>query len=364
MLTHFIPARLSGTGAAQFERYSMARSRPMSIMTMLFGIMALLMFTAARCALVRSPAPLLGASCYVGMLIGLVWGSAKARHIHVSGAFTLLFVVVLEFGAQLNASDARVPLLWMLPTAIVIPLASAPFWLTRAHFTIGSLLSFVVSVGFLWRMPMVREEAIVTLLWMAIGTGSTMTCFFLFYNYRVQHFMLETRLANLAATDALTGIRNRRTFLEEAQQAVQRCAAQDAPVSALFIDIDHFKAINDQLGHAAGDQVISEVAAAIVEQTRGEDVVGRMGGEEFAVLVTTSPLHTALEVAERLRRRVGTIHHPQGRVSVSLGLAEWNRKESLASLLERADWAMLEAKRRGRDRVAVAGQEAPVSVAA
>ncbi|MGI4859368.1 MAG: diguanylate cyclase [Janthinobacterium lividum] len=363
MLTTFFSSSLSGNSTERFERYSMARCRPLSVTVMAFGIISYLMFMAARCVLLRSSAPLLEASCHVVVLGLLLWGAASAKRIQVSGRFTLLYVLVLEVGAMLNASDAQTPLLWILPTAVVIPLCSAPFWLARSHFVIGSLLSLAVSASFLLHVPMTREEGIVTVLWLTIGMSSAVTCFFLFYSYRVQHFVLEARLADLAATDALTGVRNRRNFLEEAQRSVSRCESESVPVSALFIDIDHFKAINDQLGHAAGDRVISEVAAAIVEQTRGEDVVGRMGGEEFAVLVTTSPLATALEVAERLRRRIGTIRHPHGQVSVSLGLAEWDGDETLASLLDRADRAMLEAKRSGRDRVALAGPKPPSVVA-
>ncbi|MGI4984210.1 MAG: diguanylate cyclase [Janthinobacterium lividum] len=363
MLSTFFPTSLNGNSVAQFERYSMARCRPLSVAAMAFGIMASLMFTAAHCVLLRSPAPLLAALCHVIVLGLLVWGAASVKRIRVSGVFTLLYVLVLEVSAMLNSSDAKTPLLWILPTAVIIPLCAAPFWLARSHFVVGSLLSLVVAVPFLLGVPMTREEEIVTVLWLTIGMSSAVTCFFLFYSYRVQHFVLEARLADLAATDALTGVRNRRSFLEEAQRSVSRCEAANVPVSALFIDIDHFKAINDQLGHAAGDRVISEVAAAIVEQTRGEDVVGRMGGEEFAVLVTTSPMTAALEVAERLRRCIGTIRHPQGQVSVSLGLAEWDGDESLASLLDRADKAMLEAKRRGRDRVALAGRKQASAVA-
>ncbi|MCY0388184.1 GGDEF domain-containing protein [Robbsia sp. Bb-Pol-6] len=362
MPTIFFPTALSGHSGAQFERYSMVRSRPLSVATMIFGIVAFLMFTAAHCALVRAVTPLPAAACYVVMLGGLMYGASRAKRIHVSGAFTVVYVVVLELGAFLNSADARTPFLWILPTAIIIPLCSAPFWLTRAHFVIGSLVSLAVTVPFLLHMPMTREEEIVTWLWLSVGFSSSITCFSLFYSYRVQHFVLETRLADLAATDPLTGVRNRRNFLEEAQRTIHRCETACEPVSALFIDIDHFKAINDQLGHAAGDRVIREVAAAIVEQTRLGDVVGRMGGEEFAVLLTTSPMATALEVAERLRRRIGTIRHPHGRVSVSLGLAEWDRGENLASLLDRADKAMLEAKRRGRDRVAASVRESASDV--
>ncbi|MGI4861075.1 MAG: GGDEF domain-containing protein [Janthinobacterium lividum] len=357
MLNTFFSSSLSGNSIAQFERYSMVRSRPLSIAVMLFGIVSYLMFTVAHCMMVRSTAPLLGASCYVVVLGLLVWWAATATSMRVSGTFTLVYIAVLEIGAMLNSADAQTPLLWILPTAVIVPLCSAPFWLTRTHFVAGSVLSLAVAAPFLLKVPMTREEAIVTVLWLTVGFSSSITCFFLFYSYRVQHFVLEARLADLAATDPLTGVRNRRNFLEEAQRIVRDSAATNVPVSALFIDIDHFKAINDQLGHAAGDRVISEVAAAIVEQTRSADVVGRMGGEEFAVLVTTSPMTTALEVAERLRRRVGTIRHPQGQVSVSLGLAEWEGGESLASLLDRADKAMLEAKRRGRDRVALAAGE-------
>lgn len=152
--------------------------------------------------------------------------------------------------------------------------------------------------------------------------------------------------------DALTGLLNRRGFLEMAQLHVG--SAQQRPVSLIFGDIDHFKAINDTLGHAAGDTVLRAIGEAIRNHLRFDDLGARLGGEEFAVLLVGADRTAALAVAERLRKRIELLAEESlPPVTVSFGVAQHQPGEALSQLLERADRLLYAAKAGGRNRSVV-----------
>lgn len=162
-----------------------------------------------------------------------------------------------------------------------------------------------------------------------------------------------------ARFDALTQVLGRRGFTELAEAEIQRCMRYPHELSLIMIDIDHFKAINDSHGHAAGDAVLLHFAQLLKRELRECDVVGRIGGEEFAVLLPDSGAEQAQRVAERMRASVAqTQIHVRGQplqFSASFGVAEFQPQElTLDSLLARADGALYEAKRLGRNRVLLA----------
>jgi len=162
-----------------------------------------------------------------------------------------------------------------------------------------------------------------------------------------------------ARFDSLTQVLGRRGFTEQAESEIQRCMRYPHALSLIMIDIDHFKAINDTHGHAAGDAVLLHFAQLLMRELRECDVVGRIGGEEFAVLLPDSGVEQAMRVAERMRASaVATQIHVRGQplnFSASFGVAEFLPQElTLDSLLARADAALYEAKRQGRNRVLLA----------
>ncbi|MCC6226434.1 MAG: GGDEF domain-containing protein [Microthrixaceae bacterium] len=170
---------------------------------------------------------------------------------------------------------------------------------------------------------------------------------------------MERELVSRANLDPLTKIPNRRHFEEQAQDEFVRCQRTHQPMSLLLLDVDHFKWINDTHGHAAGDEVLRVFSDALAEQVRRIDVVGRLGGEAFAVVMPGADRERAEEAAERLRARVAglRIDMPTGlvRLTVSIGVTEcdvWT--EHLAEALARADVAMYQAKTSGRDQVVFA----------
>ncbi|MFP4573461.1 MAG: diguanylate cyclase [Desulfobacterales bacterium] len=166
----------------------------------------------------------------------------------------------------------------------------------------------------------------------------------------------EEKLKTLATTDALTGLWNRRYFLEKAALEIKRARRYGGEFSLLMIDIDDFKNINDAYGHAAGDAVLKQFAITMNKQLRQADLSGRLGGEEFGILLPNIGIEDALLLAERLRQIAGkTPVKYEGRyifLTVSIGAAAYQQEtESVQELFLRADRALYRAKREGRNRV-------------
>ena len=156
-----------------------------------------------------------------------------------------------------------------------------------------------------------------------------------------------------AFTDHLTGLANRRRFERQLEREVSRTRRFNRPFCLLLLDIDLFKRVNDTYGHDTGDEVLRRLSNTLQAGTRGIDTAARIGGEEFAVILTETDFEHSLEVAERLRASVSETEVPiAGRVTVSIGLAEFNlQTRDARELFAAADTALYEAKRQGRDRV-------------
>jgi diguanylate cyclase (GGDEF)-like protein len=171
---------------------------------------------------------------------------------------------------------------------------------------------------------------------------------------------MQRELVRLASVDALTGLHNRRAFFELAGEAWARCGASGR-LTAIMMDIDHFKRVNDVYGHDVGDQAIATVAQAAA--TDGA-VIGRLGGEEFALLLEGRSLAEAAAIAERLRSRMAGLRFDTANgemtLTCSFGVSERHAGESIDDLLKRADVALYAAKTSGRNRV-VAADSAPRS---
>jgi diguanylate cyclase (GGDEF)-like protein len=157
--------------------------------------------------------------------------------------------------------------------------------------------------------------------------------------------------------DALTGLANRRRAFEELDRRVERAHHHHEPVSVVSLDLDHFKSINDRYGHETGDVVLQAVAAALTRTSRASDLVARMGGEEFLVLLPGTGQDGALVVADHLRQAVASLALPQldHGITASLGTATLSGSDAdTFDLLRRADEALYAAKEAGRDRTVVA----------
>jgi two-component system, sensor histidine kinase LadS len=166
-----------------------------------------------------------------------------------------------------------------------------------------------------------------------------------------------------AQRDPLTGVFNRRGFYEQAKLPCQLAARQGRPLSLVVIDLDHFKAVNDQHGHHVGDEVLKAVAGALAATLRQSDILARWGGEEFILLLPETTIDVALTLAERLRLQVEQTRIPSGTTSIavtaSFGLGQLANAEEFDTLIDRVDEALYLAKSSGRNRVTVSENRRP-----
>jgi diguanylate cyclase (GGDEF)-like protein len=172
----------------------------------------------------------------------------------------------------------------------------------------------------------------------------------------------QRQLREQATRDALTGLWNRPMILEVLEREITRSRRAGPPLSVIMADIDHFKQINDRYGHLVGDVVLRQTAQRLLAPLRPYDTVGRYGGEEFLIVLPGCDATASLALAERLRRSVAAEPEQDGAdvipVTLSLGVAAWERELSARELLSRADQRLYAAKRAGRNRVVGAGDEA------
>jgi diguanylate cyclase (GGDEF)-like protein len=209
----------------------------------------------------------------------------------------------------------------------------------------ATLIASALVLGFPLARAGADEGEWIHVLWMLAAGGAVgyIVCRF-FENIRHQ----TGRLRVLAGTDPLTGTANRRAWDDALSNAIDQAEFDGRPLSVVLLDVDDFKGYNDRLGHQAGDRLLKEASAAWQAILRMSDVLARIGGDEFAVLLPSCSLETAGQIAERLRSAMPA-------ASCSVGVAAWDREEAVEELLARTDGALYDAKLAGRGRVVVAG---------
>lgn len=228
------------------------------------------------------------------------------------------------------------------------PVVLLPVFWFALYGTRRELFASVIAVGITYAVPSpalgsggyAATEAIAAALWASIAGIAGLTISELVR----QRESLAARLDVMARTDALTGLPNRRAWDETLDGELARADRSNSRVCIALLDLDRFKEFNDLNGHPAGDTHLKEAASLWRSRLRNSDLIARYGGEEFAVLLTATSLAQARDVVETLRSCV-----PRDE-TVSAGLAQWDGIESGAELVARADHALYEAKRLGRDR--------------
>lgn len=184
---------------------------------------------------------------------------------------------------------------------------------------------------------------------------------------RLETQTLESLAAaeQMAAVDPLTGLANHRTFHERLAAEVGRAKRTGRGVALVLMDLDHFKRVNDQHGHQTGDRVLEHAASVMRQETRSGELIARVGGEEFAMLLPDADVDEALRAAERIRRAIAATDFPAvGRMTVSAGVCDMTHAEDAATLYRLADGALYWAKHRGRDRVVRWTPDAPEPLSA
>jgi diguanylate cyclase (GGDEF)-like protein len=166
-----------------------------------------------------------------------------------------------------------------------------------------------------------------------------------------KNYILLNEVKQLAITDVLTSLYNRRHTMERLEDEIEKSKRYENPLSVMMIDVDHFKRINDEFGHLSGDVVLKKIAESITKTLRDFDIVGRFGGEEFLVVLPNTSIDDAFSAAERIRKNVESLKLSKKdiTVSVSIGVCQWSGDE-LKNLLSEADRLLYSAKANGRNR--------------
>lgn len=314
---------------------------------------------------------------------------------------TLLFFLLAA--VRLRRRVSSWPLMENFLIGAYLVMIFAETWLTGTHFTIGLLflflgasitsiladihklrLAYFISCGVLaafavmelsgifryaplFTRPPYRPDGSPLPSWFALQVSMAIFLVAILYISIIaskRWGIRESIYREMSAVDGLTRLTNRRTFIERSERELSSIQqTPSANISCIMIDIDHFKSINDNYGHPAGDAVLVKIAAILQENARQYDEVGRYGGEEFAVLLPSTPLAGAVKVAERQRARIADakiiVDDKTIRVTASFGVAAYPSESirNIDELLKAADAALYEAKQAGRNRVIAAAGE-------
>ena len=234
----------------------------------------------------------------------------------------ILFIGWLDYatGPRIGLS-----LLYLIPISITAWVASGT----------TAIIAALIAAGCWLGADIVTTEHLSVSLWNGLTRCVIYSATaFLIHRVRVDRDELDTlnarlqtaleRESSLARTDFLTGLPNSRAFLEQLPRDLARAGREQRPVAILYLDVDHFKSINDRYGHAAGDEVLRRIAAIIAESVRAGDLVARMGGDEFTAVLWSADAATATVVAERVSARILTLaaEYPDARLGISIGIAD------------------------------------------
>ena len=236
----------------------------------------------------------------------------------------------------------------LTPIYYLWPMLLAAYFLGRhevaANFAFAAAACGLAFV--LWAEPVLRVAMFVAVL-SIVGVATAVVVVL-----REQVLALVLRLRTLASHDSLTGALNRGAFEQRVEAELARAQRTSAAVSLVVFDVDHFKRINDSFGHAAGDAALRLIGSAVKDSMRRSDVFGRLGGEEFALMLPDTDLGGAAVVADKLRRRLSAPNASRPSLTVSFGVAQAAPGASGSrAMRDEADRALYAAKRAGRDRV-------------
>lgn len=337
----------------EHARYLAQRMAPMIRALMVMAVFVYVLATVAR-SILGAGAPTALAWRLLPVL-PLVLVAVVARRTVQPLPLSLLALaclLLLEIGINLN-TIGHVPGQPWVPPGLLLPVASSMIWSGRWDFIVAMVLCALGPLPMLWLGGVDPVHVIQYVVYMGVAISLSAVLRAFMGRTLLEQLRLEQQLREQANTDGLTGLLLRNRFLELARGALSAMRHQQQPVSMLYLDADHFKQLNDDYGHAAGDAALVALASALRAQSRQADLIGRMGGEEFALLLPGANLQQARRRAEQLRLAVRMIQRPNGPLTVSTGVAECTLDDGddVEMLLARADQAMRQAKTCGRDRI-------------
>lgn len=335
------------------EQKSFAQLRPLKISSEILAAVAccVVLFVASR---TQPISPWMYGYCAVaGIICFLTYRARTTRELWLTGLL-LLCTCTACLGSLAVALGN--PLLWFLPIGLVLslPVSAMHFHPLQALSTgaaIWATLFYIVQPAF--------DRQLDLTLTLILITGSLMVATLVCQTFcliRKDVFDLQHQLHGMAYKDTLTGLPNRRAFIERLTATVEDASAT-SPLFFLMLDIDDFKKINDGYGHDVGDRVLVEVGRLLKDRSQDHNFA-RLGGEEFAVAAQVSDLSSAQALARSIVEAVNTSQLYGLSLSISVGVAEREPGESMFSLMRRADLALYDAKSAGKNRFAMAPPEA------
>lgn len=338
----------------EYRRYLAHRMGPMIHALMLVAAAAYVMAVGVSVLVRDSPVPLWLRLAPAVPLLLVALATRHVRQPKLLSALTLLSVLLIEIGINISSLGHPVGQSW-IPPGLLLPVATSVLWMGRWDFAAAMTLCALGPLPTLLTGAIEAPLFIQYAVYMTIAVSLAAVLRAFMARTLFEQFRLERQLREQAYTDGLTGLLQRNRFLELARLALEDIHQQHQPASVMYLDADHFKPLNDDYGHAAGDAVLVALAAAMRRQLRPDDLIGRIGGEEFAVLLPGLGLYQAGLRAEKLRLAMHAITRPNGHLTVSIGIVErHDNQHTIETLLARADHAMRQAKAAGRDRVVMA----------
>lgn len=336
----------------EYRQYLALRMGPMIHALMLVAALSYLAAIGVGALMRDSPVPLWLRMAPAPLLLLVALATGRVRQPRLLSALTLLCVLLLEIGINLGSIGHPQAHAWV-PPGLLLPVATSVLWMGRWDFLVAMTLCALGPLPILLFGTADSQLLVQYLVYMAIAVALAAVLRAFMAGTLFAQFRLEQQLREQASIDGLTGLLQRNRFLELARAALAELRRQQQPACMLFLDADHFKQLNDQYGHAAGDAALVALASTMRRQLRPGDLIGRIGGEEFAMLLPGNSLEQACRRAEQLCQSMREILRPDGPLTTSIGIAECSQdcSDDIETLLARADQAMRQAKREGRDRV-------------
>jgi diguanylate cyclase (GGDEF)-like protein len=282
------------------------------------------------------------------ILAGGIHHAFRQEHVDLAGACFVAAITVLCAGSCTAAYVNDMGIILPLPYCALIAVGSASFWLRLRHFVAGLVGAFTPPLILLLVTTPSTFDWFFSIRIALVAFAACTGMYLLVRKANMRLFTLATELERRATYDALTGTLNRAAWVDRAGERLSADRQQGRPTACLFVDMDGFKQVNDTLGHEEGDRVLGDVAAIPLQFSSFDDLVGRIGGDEFVMLLPATNNEQATEMAGRILAVLQSRQPRAGRPVASIGIASSTGSDTLAQLLHRADLAMLGIKERNR----------------
>jgi diguanylate cyclase (GGDEF)-like protein len=347
------PAPITGNTGIQ-EAYVKLVIGPI-LPRMLFGMASLVLLSGTGYLLGLTATPsrtgglmLLLIALNVGMLAMIIRQGAVQSNAPLVGIATIIAASMLSAGPCILAAHLGLSLLYAVPYSVLISVGAVTFWMSTRHYLFGQLGIYLPPFLLVTLSSPTRVELSFGIQLLIVSTAASTALFFLMQRVTHTSFRMSYELEYRATLDGLTGVLNRTTWMTRAATRLALARGRRESVSCLYVDLNRFKEVNDELGHSEGDRMLETVATAIADVLETDDLFGRIGGDEFAILATASNRAEAQALRDRIHEALSLTSLYDGSPVASIGIATADSYESLDDIVSRADMDMLEAKRRSR----------------